>query len=323
MQCHNDAGGHSLNSTILDNLDFLAPIAAWGKTSGSLKRLKSFDRQVELWLADDYAWPARWRRAIAGVMHNRVPRQFRPMPVLHWLSRQGLASTPPFILLYYGTIGFTTAYIAAGGLFIANAFVGFLGLAAEPKAIPDDAHAEAMVRFGDLLGAFKTGSVPAARKPDAIRACLGILEIYARRITKTSKGDVSVSLVQYAGSSSTKLKILHRNPGNLRPVDGREFDGRYVLGHHACQHGARPCVVHQLNHFGRHLQSPTQSRVEYKSIFFIPIEATTAGGGVRVKGFVSIDCKRPYAFYGNRSREISVTCRPIVDHLKDLLRENG
>lgn len=226
-------------------------------------------------------------------------------------------------MLYYGTIGFTTAYVAAVGLFVANAFVGFLGLAAEPKAIPDDAHSEAMVRFGDLLGAFKTGSVPAARRADAVRACLGILEIYARRITKTTKGEVSVSFVQYAGSSVSKMKILHRNPGNLRPVDGREFDVRYVLGHHACQAGSSPRVVHELTHFGRDLQSPTQSNVEYRSIFFIPIEAAISGGGTKMKGFVSIDCKRPYAFYGNRSREIAVTCRPIVDHLKDLLRENG
>jgi hypothetical protein len=245
------------------------------------------------------------------------------MPILYWLSRHALAAASPLVALYYGSIGKTTAYFAAAALFGINILVGFIGLAAEPKPLPDDAQSEAMVRFGDLLSAFKAGSVPVARRGDAIRACLGLLEIYARRITKTSKGDISVSLVQYAGSSANKMKILHRNPGNLRSVDGREFDARQVLGHHACQAGSAYRVVHQLRHFGRGLHSPTQSRVDYKSIFYIPLEVPVSGGGTRMKGFLSIDCRRPYAFYGNRGREIAVTCRPIVDHLKDLLRENG
>lgn len=282
-----------------------------------------FDKQVRLWLDDNYAWPARWRRAIAGIWHNRVPRRFRPLPVLYWLSRHGIASVSPFVALYYGSIGHSTAYIAAGGLFGLNVLVGFLGLAAEPKPISEDAHSRAMVRFGELLSAFKTGAVPSSRRPDAIRACLGILEIFARRLTKTSDGEVSVSLVQYTDKSSSRMCILYRNPGNHRTVDGREFDASDVLGHHACQAGSTPRVVHQLKHFGRGLHSPTQSRVDYKSIFFIPLEVQTSNGATKMKGFVSIDCRRPYAFYGNRGREIAVTCRPIVDHLKDLLRENG
>jgi hypothetical protein len=245
------------------------------------------------------------------------------MPVLYWLSRHALAAASPFVALYYGSIGAATAYIAAGGLFTVNLVVGFLGLAAEPKKLADDSSAEAMVRFGDLLSAFKQKSVPVGRRGDAIRACLGIIEIQARRITRSEKGEISVSLVQYAGSSLAKMKILHRNPGNLRAVDGREFDASHVLGHHACRAGIDYRVVHQLSHFGRGLQSPTQSRVDYKSIFFIPLEVPDSTGRGRMKGFVSIDCRRPYAFYGNRAREIAVTCRPVVDHLKDMLRENG
>lgn len=282
-----------------------------------------FSQCVVRWLDDDYPWYSRWGRASAGIFYNRVPRHLRLMPALHWLSRHALAALSPFVALYYGSIGRATAYVAAGGLFGVNLLVGFLGLAAEPRAVAEDSQSEAMVRFGDLLSAFKSGSVPAGRRSDAIRACLGLLEIYARRITKASKQDISVSLVQYAGSSSSKMKILHRNPGNLRPVDGREFDTARVLGHYACDAGTAYRVVHQLRHFGKGLQSPTQSRVEYKSIFFIPLDVPTADGGTRMKGFISIDCKRPYAFYGNRGREIAVTCRPIVDHMRDLLRENS
>jgi hypothetical protein len=227
------------------------------------------------------------------------------------------------VALYYGSIGKATAYIAAAVLFTANLLVGFLGLAAEPKPATEDTQSQAMIRFGDLLSAFKAGSIPSAKRDVAIRSCLGLLEIYARRITKTQRGDVSVSIVQYAGSSTAKMKILHRNPGNERPVDGREFDARNVLGHHACQAGVNYRIVHQLSHFGRRLQSPTQSHVGYKSIFFIPLEVPTASGGARMRGFVSIDCRRPYAFYGNRGREIVVTCTPIVDLLKDLLKETA
>jgi hypothetical protein len=298
----------------------LATVSRAGELSLVLN--SKFDQQLAAWLADDYPWWSRWARAAAGIFYNRVPRRFRLMPALYWLSRHALAALSPFVALYYGSIGQTTAYVAAAALFGINVIVGFLGLAAEPKRVTDDSQSEAMVRFGDLLSAFRSGSVPAARRGDAIRSCLGLLEIYARRITKAAKGEVSVSLVQYAGSSTMKMRILHRNPGNLRTVDGREFDAHTVLGHHACKAGTAYRVIHQLRHFGR-MQSPTQSRVDYKSILFIPLEVTTSGGGTKMKGFVSIDCRRPYAFYGNRGREIAVTCRPIVDHLKDLLRENS
>lgn len=286
------------------------------------KQAATFERKLAAWLADEYPWYFRWARASAGIFYNRWPRRFRPLPALHWLSRHALAAVAPFVALYYGSIGWSTAYVAAGALFLINIVVGFLGLAAEPKPIVDDSQAEAMVRFGDLLSAFKQGSIPASRRDQAITACLGLLEIYARRITKSTKGEISVSLVQYVGSSTTKMRILHRNPGSTRALDGREFDAHSVLGHHVCTAGSDYRVVHNLTQLGRGVQSPTQSKVDYKSIFFVPLEVSGANGGTRMKGFVSFDSRRPYAFYGNRGREISVTCRPILENLKDLLRES-
>lgn len=196
---------------------------------------------------DDYGRFARWQRALAGLFYNRMPRRFRWAPVLHWLSRNGLASASPFLMLYFGIIGHATAYVAAAVLFGGNVLVGFLGLAAESRPWSNDAHSEAMVRFGDLLSAIRAGAVPAKRRDDAIRACLGLLDVYARRITRTYKGEISVSLVLYVGSGTTKMRIFHRNPGNTRPVDGREFDARQLLGHHACQAGSYPRTVHHLN----------------------------------------------------------------------------
>ncbi|HWM48536.1 MAG TPA: hypothetical protein VNR11_16645 [Xanthobacteraceae bacterium] len=281
-----------------------------------------FQSQVRAWLDDDYGRLQRWQRAAAGVFYNRFPRSFRALPIFHWFGRNALAASAPIVALFYGTIGQVTAFWAAGGLFFANVAVWVLGVLSEKKKGNGEAEAEALVRFGDLLSAFKVGAVAKANRDRAIGACLGILEIHARRITKTKKGELSVSLVQYVGSSTTKMTIKYRNPGNLRSV-GREFDCSALLGHHACQAGALPRVVHNLSQFGKNLTSPTQSTIDYKSMLFIPLEVATSGGGARLKGFVSFDCQRPYAFYGNRNREIAVTCRPVIDHLKDLLRENG
>jgi hypothetical protein len=294
-----------------------------GKSKDCLNVDRRFENSVIRWLKDEYPWYRRWWRAAAGIFYNRVPRRFRLLPAIHWLSRHLLAAAAPFVALYYGSIGLATAYTAAAGLFGLNLAVGFLGLAADSKPAEDDSQSEAMIRFGDLLGAMKQGAVPAGRRSDAIRACLGILEIHARRITKAAKGEIAVSLVQYVGSSSRKMRILHRNPGNTRSVDGREFDVSKLLGHHACGAGSNYRVVHDLGHFGSSLPSPTQSRVDYRSIFFVPLDVAIGTGGTKMKGFVSIDCRRPYAFYGNRGNEIAVTCAPIVEQLKALLRENS
>ncbi len=277
-----------------------------------------FAKRVSKWLADDYSRLERWHRGLSGIFYNRMPRRFSLLPVTHWLIKTGLASSAPLIAFYYGSIGMNTAYYAASALFATNIVLNFLGLFLEKKNYEDP---EALVRFGDLLTSFKVNSVAKQKRDDAIRACLGILEVHTRRITKSDKGEIAVSLVQYVGSSSSLMTIRHRNPGNNRAV-GREFDGTDLLGHHACQGVPLPRVVHHTRFFGS-LNSPTQSGANYKSLMFIPLEVAGPKGENRVKGFVSIDCQRPYGFYGNRSREIMVTCRPIVDHIRDLLRENG
>ena len=280
-----------------------------------------FAERVRAWLDDDHGKLRRWYRALAGIYHNRVPRRFRPVPALHWVAKGAVAASAPFIALYYGVIPALTAYVVAACLFASHTLVDALGAVAKRRAPPDES--EAIVRFGDLLSAFKSRSIAPARRDDAVTACLGILEIYGLRITKVAKGNLSVSLVQYVGSSSTRMIIKHRNPGNLRPI-GREFDGANLLGHHACKEGALPRVVHSLAHFGKGLQSPTQSKVDYKSMLFIPIAGNGGGEGQsKVRAFVSIDCKRPYAFYGNRSSEIVVTCSPVIKLLTDLLRERN
>lgn len=279
-------------------------------------RSRSVDRYIRLWLDDDLTRTERWRRAAKGIFHNRVPRKFRFWAVVHWFCRNALAASGPAVAFYYGSVTRNTAYIAALALFLASAVVWFFGLLADRKSQPDET--EALVRFGDLLSALKTTSATNANRGDAIKACLGILQIFGRRIAKTEKEDLAVSLIVYEGNSTSKMMIRHRNPGSTRPVN-RQIDAVSVLGHHACQKDGAPRVLHDTKDFKGTLRSPTQSKVDYRSILVIPISVTSQNG-VRVKGFVSIDCRRPYAFYGNRSDEIVVTCQPIIDQLSVLLK---
>lgn len=276
--------------------------------------------RINQWLGDEYSKPRRYFMAAEGVFYNRVPRRFRLLPLLYWFGQHSWAAAAPVVGYVAGAVPLQIAAISAPVLFVGSAALWSLKALSERKG-SDLTQSDAIVRFGDLISAVKSGAVPRGKRAEAIRACLGILEIHARQITKVGKGEISVSLVEYVGSSQTKMTIRHRNPGNERPI-GREFDGSNLLGHHACMAGVEPRVVHKLSAIDRGTPSPTQSKVSYSSLFFIPIEVSTSEGP-RVRAFVSLDCNRPYAFYGNRSREVVVTCRPFVDQIKELLRENG
>jgi hypothetical protein len=276
-----------------------------------------FEKKVATWLADDFNWFQRVWRGAAGLYHNRVPRTFRPIGMAHSASRTALASSGPAVAYYYGSVPGVTATIAGVGIFCAHAFVGFLDKIAQGKQkTAEDPHGEIIIRLGDLLK--HTSSKAAARDRDeAIRACLGILENFAREIVKAKKGDLSVSLVLYQGSSRSRMNIRHRNPGNGRPI-GRDFDATDKIGHRACAAGGEPRVVHDIRWFGREaLVSPTQSSVKYRSLMIVPVGLSATGDGPR--GFVSIDCEQPYAFYGNRSTVIMVTCEPVFSHLNELI----
>ena len=279
-----------------------------------------FQRKISEWLSGNVAWYMRIYDAIKGIYNNKIPREFRILGIGHWISKTFLASSAPCVAYYfYASISGWTAMVASAAIFIGHSIVGMLdrGSKEKKKGMPVG-DSEILIRFGDLLAALRANSTAAPNKDDAIRACLGILEIFARQITKSNKGDVSVSLVQYIGNSRSKMRIKYRNPGNERPVN-REFDCRHLAGHYACQAGIAPRVVNDIRQFGRAGRtSPTQSTVNYRSIFIIPIAPRKADGN-HVSGFVSIDCSRPYAFYGNRDNIITVTCEPVISHIRDLI----
>jgi len=128
-----------------------------------------------------------------------------------------------------------------------------------------------------------------------------------------------VSIALYEGEiSDARMKIRHRNPGNTRPT-GKVFDATGILGHHACEYGGGPKIVHNINRMHKGFRkSPTDSDLVYKSFLILPLEKQV-GSTSRIGGFLSIDSARPYTFYGKRGRTLVVNCEPIVEHIQELL----
>ena len=274
--------------------------------------------EIRRWLENDYSRFTKIKRGLSALYYNRVPRtlRFRPLRFMNWLMKAVLASSAPILAYAYGTIPAWMATVAALALFVVNTLIGLFDRITDTGAV--DNQAETFVRVGDLVTAFKAGSVRAPNRTDAIRSCLGILENMALPITKSNKGDISVSLIVYVGNSSTKMRISDRNPGNTRPTN-REIEGDKLLGHHCCAFDAAPRVIDDILSFGKELaKSPTQPNLAYRSIFVIPLEAQPADPR-KAKGFISIDCARPYAFYGNRSNEIIITSEPLKTLISELI----
>lgn len=275
--------------------------------------------EIRKWLGQDYSRWSKLRRVMAAFYHNRVPRKlkFRLAGFLHWLTKAILACSAPILALWYGSISsFWIAGVAVAGLLSLHVIVSFFDRLSPSDQ--KDNQAETFVRVGDLLSLFRSSPIKASHRSEAIRACLGILENMALPITKSVKGEISVSLLVYVGSSATRMRISERNPGNTRPTN-REVDGDMLLGHHCCSHDALPRVVDDIRQFGKGVaKSPTQAKLSYRSIFIIPLDPDPAKGR-KAKGFISIDCARPYAFYGNRSNEIIVTSEPIKALISELI----
>ena len=282
--------------------------------------VSSAEQKIELWLTETTTTRMRLVRFAKGFFYNTAPKRIRIFGLMHWTTKTAVASSAPGLAWYYGTIHGYVAAIASAGIFAANGLVSFFDTLGKERETPSkETQTDMVVRLGDLLASHQVRPNGAAHNRDnAIRACLGILESFARQTTKQKKGNIAVSLLIYPGSSRSRMKIHARNPGNERPVN-REVEAHKLLGHRVCELGSAPRIVDDVREFGKALKaSPTQSNMTYRSIYFIPLEVTS-GPKQGIRGFISIDCVQPYAFYGNRADEIIVNCEPIVSHIKDLL----
>jgi hypothetical protein len=256
---------------------------------------------------------------VAAIIHNKLPRRFGFWGIVHWTFRGALICAAPATAVWYGSAPLTAAIVAAAVLLALNGGTSVADRLSRADKTPADLQSQTLVRFGDLLSTFKRGGV--ARHADremAITACLGIIENFCLPVTKGKEGEIAVTLILYKGTSRTRLRVAQRNPGNKRPTN-REVDAERLLGHHVCERGDAPLVVNQISHFGKEFgASPTQTKVDYKSILIIPLRCDD-GKRSQVRGFVSIDSHRPYAFYGNRANVIVVMCEPIINQLRELV----
>jgi len=280
--------------------------------------VSKFDNKVAIWLAEDE--PGLLGQAWNGLVFFRYNTFLRDLSfgrLLSWLSRLAMSTSGPAITHFvFKKITLAEAAIASGVIFSLFTINSILEQWLKRKSsVVDAATAETWVRIGDLITSVKSSATPVHERDGSITATLGVIEGYARTVTRSPKGEISVSLAMYDGESTTNMKIKHRNPGNERPIGRPLRNLNNVLGHIACQSGPGARVVNDLKDFGKKaLFSPTQSSRNYRSLLLIPI---TSSRTHRIKGFISIDCARPYAFYRNRDKQLVVTCEPLIDHIQE------
>ena len=255
-----------------------------------------------------------------AVYHHRIPREFRFFGLAHFTTKSAVASSAP-VLAYaiYSTITLWQATVASFLIFSGHAAVSFLdSVSIRKKSSQQEDQTESIVRVGELLRLCVPKSREKSNRDDMVRSALGIIENYAKQHTKSRKGEISVAIALYEGSSTTNLKLRHRNPGNTRPI-GRQFDGTGILGHHACQNGSGPKIVHNIKRMHANFRrSPTNSKVLYESFLILPLTVERNGTQV-IGGFLSIDSTKPYTFYGSRGTVLIVNLEAIVEHIQKLL----
>ena len=255
-----------------------------------------------------------------AVYHHRIPREFRLLGLAHFTTKSVVACFAP-VLAYavYSTITLWQATVGSFLIFSGSALMSFLDNVSEKKKSSQQIdQTESIIRVGELLRLCAPTSRAKSYRDDMVRSALGIIENYAKQQTKSRRDEISVAIALYEGSSTTNLRIRHRNPGNTRPL-GRHFDGKGILGHHACQGGSGPKIVHNINRMHASFRkSPTNSKVLYQSFLILPLTLDRNGKKV-IGGFLSIDSTRPYTFYGSRGTVLIVNLEPIVEHIQKLL----
>jgi len=280
--------------------------------------LKKFDKKVASWLSEDEPnLLGRLWKILLFIRYNTFLSGYSLGSLLSWLSRAAMSTSGPAITYFvFSKIALLEAAIASSAIFLLFTVNSVIEQWLKRKSsVVDAASAETWVRIGDLITSVKSSATPADERDSSITATLGVIEGYARTVTRSPKGGISVSLALYDGGSTQKMRIKHRNPGNERPIGRPVKNLSRVLGHIACQSGPGARVVNDLKEFGHEAMfSPTQSSRNYRSLLLIPI---TSSRTQKVKGFISIDSSTPYAFYRNRGAQLMVTCEPLIDHIQE------
>lgn len=279
-----------------------------------------FHNAVQSWLTERPTRLGRFRRGTAALWHTRIYKPLRFWGVSHWVFKTGMASSAPAVAWhFYSSITVVQAALASAVIFGGHSLTSLLDGMSKRKKQSANPIVELTIRAGEILQSLPSRQVTRTDVDDSIRSALGVIEAVARSVANASKGEIAVCLATYEGSHRTRMRIRHRNPGNSRPFN-KSFHGPDFIAHYACQSGSDPRVVHDVRKFGSaSRKSPTQSAVNYRSIFIIPVKRKIRGEGTEVCGFISIDSVKPYAFYGSKENAIIIVCEPIVHHIQELI----
>lgn len=288
-----------------------------------LSKKDKFIKAVEVWLHSEPSfWVAKQRRLLSWWYNLDIPR-IDALRIASLCVTILIATAAPALMYFiYGRITLVQALMAAVVLMLLKVTDDTLrGIRLRRLSANDEKPNEIWVRMGDLLNSVQSSAADTEDVQSAITACLGIIELYATQETGSKRGEIAVSLVLYDPADRARMTIKHRNPGAKRPLNRVVRNLDKLFGHHACSAGPAPRIVDDVLSFGRDaVESPTQSQVNYRSIFIIPIEPLD-GEAERIAGFISIDSERPFAFYGRRSTNIAITCTPFIDFISHLVEE--
>ena len=159
--------------------------------------MSKFDTKVAVWLTEDE--PSLlgkiWNRLLF-LRHDTLLRDISIGRLLSWLSRLATSTSGPVITHFiFKKITLAEAAIASGVIFVLFTINSLLEQWLRRKSsVVDAASVETWVRIGDLITSVKSSATPAQERDGSITATLGVIESYARTVTRSLKGEISVSL---------------------------------------------------------------------------------------------------------------------------------
>lgn len=287
----------------------------------------TFETKVETWLSNGTSRRQRLTDGFHAARHMiRLP-EFSVRLATNIVLRVALIAVPFALAWYTQNLSAPAASMAALAIAALQAAIhisngGFFRTTSEHY----DDLSKLLDRAAEVMRDMKirvntSGSVENHRRHErAITATLSIIEDYILHMIAGRKGEVTVTFAVYRSLEEGRIEILCRNRGSDRPC-GEIVADKGMLAHRACQRGVEPRTVNDIHHFGEEARiSPTSSSVSYRSFLILPLFEPDETNP-KPYAFITIDCKKPYAFYGKRARYIRArnmvpTLEPYLIHVQ-------
>lgn len=161
-------------------------------------RKSDFQEKVQGWINEDTSKFYSFYNEVLAFWHHKKPKQFRFFGLLHWTIKFSIIASAPVTMYYiYNRITFIQAATAVICLFVLHSASSAMDAWSKSKAgVSDLAEADMWVRIGDLINSVKSEATPANKRDESITASMGIIEGYARYITKP-KGEIYRLVLHY------------------------------------------------------------------------------------------------------------------------------